>query len=154
MKFDVFTDHKPLVRIFTAAHEAPTRIQKWVLNLQSHKFTVIYQPGHLNAADILSRSPQPSTDNNQETEDYINYIANNAVPKAMTLDEIETASQTDSCLKKVRDCLSRNKWSKQGSMKQYYLVKKRVKCEKFNHLKRNETSNSKMSAAAIFEIST
>ena len=123
MEFDVFTDHKPLVRIFTAAHEAPTRIQKWVLNLQFYKFTVMYQPGHLNDADILSRSPQPSTDNNQETEDYINYIANKAVPKAMTLDEIETASQTDSCLKKVRDCLTRNKWSKQGSMKQYYLVK-------------------------------
>jgi hypothetical protein len=51
----------------------------------------------------------------------------------MTLDEIETASQTDSYLKKVRDCLTRNKWSKQGSMKQYYLVKKRAKCEKFNH---------------------
>ena len=56
-------------------------------------------------------------------ESHINYIANKAVPKAMTLDEIETASQTDSCLKKVRDCLTRNKWSKQGSMKQYYLVK-------------------------------
>ena len=51
----------------------------------------MYQPGHLNAAVILSRSPQLSIDNNQETEDYINYIANNAVPKAMTLDEIETS---------------------------------------------------------------
>ena len=109
MEFDVFTDHKPLVRIFTAAHEAPTRIQKWVLNLQFYKFTVMYQPGHLNAADILSRSPQPSTDNNQETEDYAKYVANNAVSKAMTIEEIETASQTDSCLKKFRDCLTRNK---------------------------------------------
>ena len=52
----------------------------------------MYQAGHLNAADILLRSPQPSTDNNQETEDYINYISNNTVPKAVTLDEIETAS--------------------------------------------------------------
>ena len=125
MEFDVITDHKPLVRIFTAAHEAPARIQKWGLNLQSYKFTVMYQPGHLHAADILSRSPQPltETDNNHETEEYVNYIANNAVPKAMTLDEIETASQMDSCLKKVRDCLTRNKWSKQGSMNKYYLVK-------------------------------
>ena len=79
------------------------------MNLQSYKFTVIYQPGNLNAADILSKTPQPSTDNIQETEDYVNYIANNAVPKAMTLEEIETASQTDSCLKKFRDCLTRNK---------------------------------------------
>ena len=109
IEFDVFADHKPLVRIFTAALEAPARIQKLVLNLQSYKFTVIYQPGNLNAADILSKTPQPSTDNIQETEDYVNYIANNAVPKAMTLEEIETASQTDSCLKKFRDCLTRNK---------------------------------------------
>ena len=63
----------------------------------------------MNAADILSKTPQPSTDNIQETEDYVNYIANNAVPKAITLEEIETASQTDSCLKKFRDCLTRNK---------------------------------------------
>jgi hypothetical protein len=46
----------------------------------------------MHAADILLRSPQPSTDNNQKTEDYINYFPNNAVPKAVTLDEIETAS--------------------------------------------------------------
>ena len=103
MKFDVFTDLQPLVRIFTETHEAPARIQKWVLNLQSYKFTVKYQPGHLNAADILSRSPQASIDENSETEDYINYVTNSAVPKATTLEEIETVSQDDKCLKRLID---------------------------------------------------
>lgn len=95
MRFTVYTDHKPLERIFTSVHEAPARIQKWVLDLQQHEFVVKYLPGHLNAADILSRSPgAESYDNDYEsTEQFVCYIAQNAVPKAMTIAEIQEASE-------------------------------------------------------------
>ena len=41
----------------------------------------------------------------------------------MTLEEIETVSQDDKCLKRVRECLAKNKRSKQGDMKPYCLVR-------------------------------
>ena len=153
MEFNVFTDHKPLVRIFTDTHEAPARIQKWVLNLQSYKFTVLYQPGHLNAADILSRSPQTETYENREDEDYINYVTNSAVPKAMTIDEIETMSEKDECLRKVRECVQQNTWSKQGDMKPYFLVRSELSVKKFNCFKEDEVGDSEKSSAASFKIS-
>ena len=126
--FTVYTDHKPLERIYTAAHEAPPRIQKWVLNLQNHNFTVKYRPGHLNAADILSRSPSKDceTDTDAETEEYVYYVANNACPRAMNLDEIESASARDDILKQVRNCIEKNNWSRQGQMKPFFLIRKEL----------------------------
>jgi hypothetical protein len=53
IRLTVYTDDKPLERIVTSVHEAPARIQKWVLDLQQHEFVVKY----LHTTDILSRSP-------------------------------------------------------------------------------------------------
>ena len=111
MCFTVYTDHKPLERIFTSVHEAPARIQKWVSDLQQHEFVVKYLPGHLNAADILSRSPgAESYDNDYEsTEQFVCYVAQNAVPKAMTIAEIQEASEKDKTICKIRECIEKNK---------------------------------------------
>ena len=55
MNFVVYTDHKPLERIFTSSHDAPARIQKWILKLQSYTFSVKYiKGGCFNPSDILS----------------------------------------------------------------------------------------------------
>jgi hypothetical protein len=61
-----------------------------VLDLQQHE----YLPGHLNAADILSRSPGAESYENdyESTEQFVCYVAQNAVPKAMTIAEIQEAS--------------------------------------------------------------
>lgn len=45
MHFTVYTDHRPLERMFTRSHEAPARIQNWVL-----KFSFIHFPSSTNRA--------------------------------------------------------------------------------------------------------
>ena len=44
MSFTVYSDHKPLQNIFTPGHKPPARIERWLLRLQSYKFTVKFSP--------------------------------------------------------------------------------------------------------------
>lgn len=58
--------------------------------------------GKTNPADVLSRLPldnQPFRERNI-AEEYINYVTMNAIPKALTLEEITSAvRETRSCNK-------------------------------------------------------
>ena len=116
MNFTVLTDHKPLINIFKPNHKSPSaRMTKWLLRLQPFKFTVEYQPGTQNASDILSRSPNKEDTSetdclSNEAEQYISYVAENSVPKAMTLEEIENESSKDELFQKIRQYIHEDKW--------------------------------------------
>ena len=114
MNFTVLTDHKPLINIFRPNHKLPSaRMAKWLLRLQPYKFTVDCQPGNQNASDILSRTPNKEDQNvclSNEAEQYISYVAEKSVPKAMTLEEIENESSKDELLQKIRQYLQKDKW--------------------------------------------
>ena len=95
--FEVVTDHKPLVTIFNNPHsKPPTRIEKWILNLQEYDFIVAYEAGKFNPADYLSRHPLPTTERTSReeraAEQHINFVSANAVPKSMKLSEIQSAT--------------------------------------------------------------
>jgi hypothetical protein len=81
-EFRVITDHMPLVSIFNnPTSRASARIERWLMELQQYRFTVEYQPGHNNPADYASRHPLPENeDNDQYADQYVAYIAQNAVP--------------------------------------------------------------------------
>ena len=83
--------------------------RKWVLDLQQHEFVVKYLPGHLSAVDILSRSPGAESYENdyESTEQFVCYVAQNAVPKAMTIAEIQEASEKEKTI-----CKFENVWRK------------------------------------------
>ena len=76
-----------------------------MLDLQQHEFVVKYLPGHLNAADILSRSPEAESYENdyESSEQCVCYVAQNAVPKAMTIAEILEASEKDNTICKFEN---------------------------------------------------
>jgi hypothetical protein len=97
-----------------------------VLDLQQHEFVVKYLPGHLNAADIVSRSPGAESYENdyESTEQFVCYVAQNAVPKAMTIAEIQEASEKDKTICKIRECIEKNNWTKEGELKPYFIVRK------------------------------
>ena len=97
-EFMLYTDHKPLEVIYSPKSKRPPRIERWALCLQPYKFRMVHMPGKTNPADVLSRLPlegQPNRER-QITEEYINYIASNAVPKAMSQTEIVAATKADS----------------------------------------------------------
>ena len=78
--FDVVTDHKPLLGIFSPDKIIPPmssgRIQRWSLLLQAYKFTLRHRSGALlGTADALSRLPLISTtDSTPVPADWTNLV--------------------------------------------------------------------------------
>ena len=96
--FTLITDHKPLEVIYGSPKSKPSaRIERWVLRLQPYDFAVVYKSGTDNSADYMSRHPTKFSTRKKKriTEAYVNFVARNAVPKAMTLTEIQEATNND-----------------------------------------------------------
>ena len=140
MQFTVYSDHKALERIFTSAHQAPPRIQNFVLKLQPYNFTVKYLKGSENISDILSRTPISETDNEtcDITEKYVNYVMETSLPVAITLEEMQQKCETDETLTKVRKCIQTNRWSKSDDLKPYRQIKNELSVKDSIILKGNK----------------
>ena len=73
IKFEICTDHKPLVTALSAKSKPPSaRIVRWRLYLQQFQYTLTHIPGKANTADVLGRLPVGSTqdDDTRETGDF------------------------------------------------------------------------------------
>ncbi len=112
-EFALVPDHKPLGTIY-GQRTAKTfaRIERWVLRLEPYAFRIIYKSGANNPADYLSRHPTNESRRKQEKmmEQYINFVTQHSVPKAMTLKEIIDATNADAALTELRDAIKTNKW--------------------------------------------
>ena len=110
--FVLLTDHKPLEVIYgSRKSKPPARIERWVLRLQPYSFKVVYKPGSNNPADYLSRHPTRTSLKQQKmTQEYVDYLTHNCVPRAMTLEEVKTATYADKTLKEQRAATKLNKW--------------------------------------------
>jgi hypothetical protein len=113
--FDVFTDHRPLVPIFSKPlQQTPLRVQRLLLRLQPYDFTIHYQSGSSDGhitADTLSREPldgQSTTDN--DVDDHVLFVIR-AMPTAVNhqLRNIGEVSSTDHVLAQVSNFV-RNGW--------------------------------------------
>ena len=66
-----------------------------------------YIPGHRNIADVLSRlSIQESAETSccsQMSEDFVRFVALQAVPKAVTIQDVEKESAGDFELCRIRE---------------------------------------------------
>ena len=87
--FVVVTDHKPLEIIYNSkTHNAPPIIQRWIMILQGYIFTVKYEPGPAPPMLLIFCHVPPIPLNEQEIDnigdDYVNFVAHHAVPKALT----------------------------------------------------------------------
>lgn len=111
-QFKIISDHKPLESIFNNPNsKPPARIERWRLKLQPYSFTVQYKPGKSNAADYMSRHPckRSTPELSSIAEEYVNYVTENAVPKALTLEKIAEETRKDSALQHVIDAIKNRK---------------------------------------------
>ncbi|XP_035901959.1 uncharacterized protein K02A2.6 isoform X2 [Anopheles stephensi] len=117
--FELITDHKPLEIIFGPKSKPCARIERWVVRLQSYKASVIYRSGKTNIADPLSRLAITEVVDGKTFdecgEEYVSWIVSNASPVALSLKEIEQASEADEIIQAVRQGLEKDVWSEDTS---------------------------------------
>ena len=127
-QFTLVTDHKPLEVIYGNRNSRPSaRIERWVLRLQPYTFKVVYKSGEDNPADYLSRHPTSGSIKKQEkmTEQYVNFIVDNSVPKAMTLKEIAEETSKDRELQVLHAAIRLNLWDL-DSVRPYRVFKEEL----------------------------
>ena len=72
----------------------------------------MYRPAPQNIADALSRLTQEvSIEIKNVAEEYIRYVAENAAPRAIPIQEIEEASAEDEEIAVLRNCVQTNDWT-------------------------------------------
>lgn len=103
-EFELYTDHQPLIHIYSPKSKPSARLERWVLRLQPFKFRIKYKSGAQNPSDALSRIvlEDKITKTRCETEEYVNSVIKNAIPAALTLEEIEIATREDETLQSVK----------------------------------------------------
>lgn len=123
-KFVLVTDHKPLEVLYSPKSKPSARVERWVLRLQSYDYKVQYRPGKSNIADPLSRLSCKSTGVNSRNvaEEYVMFVAQEAVPRAMTARQVEESSNSDQELSTVRECIKSGNWE-DSKLSRYYPVR-------------------------------
>ena len=123
--FDLLSDHKPLEVIYSPTSKPPARIERWGLRLQPYTFLLQYSPGATNPADMLSRLPLPNTVHRGRNiaAEYVHYIARNAIPKAMSLTQLQQATAQDPVLQQVHQSVVSGNWTKTKETHPYFCVK-------------------------------
>ena len=98
-KFELETDRKPLECSIFRRHSKPSALhilKWWDLRLQGYDYKVAYWPGKANIADTLSRINQfRAKDTSGEAIDFVNMIAQESWPVALTVQQVELASDND-----------------------------------------------------------
>lgn len=110
-KFTLVSDHQPLETIFNNP-----KSKRWRLRLQQYNFNLKYNPRKSNAAaDDMSRHPDMKSimfKHAEIAEHYVHYIPENAVPKAVTIQEIAESTSKDAELQSVITAVKTNRWEK------------------------------------------
>ena len=108
-------NHMPLQLVFGVRSRPSARIERWQLLLQPYKILYI-----LYISDFISRIknlPPPSREKDK-TEDFINLITLNALPKTITLEEIKNETEKDMELVTLREAIKNNSY-RQLNMDKY-----------------------------------
>ena len=111
--FTLITDHKPLEVIYGNITSKPSaRFERWLLRLQPYSFSFVYNPGKDNPADFLSHHPSSQSISKHAVmaDEYVSPLALSAAPKAMTISDIQKATDADKRMQSLHAAICHNKW--------------------------------------------
>ena len=86
--------------------------------LQEYDFSVRHIKGEKNPSDFLSQHPSQNVteDEDKVAEEYVKFISINAIPKAISLADIQKATKEDKTLQRLIQCVRSGKWNFSGEV--------------------------------------
>ena len=133
-KFEIITDHKPLLGLFDVTKATPAimspRMLRWNNLLSSYDYRIKHRPGlQISHADGLSRLPLPVVDSDTSVLHDVLLIESSDLP--VTANEIAKATRTDSILSRVYNYVVRG-WPHSNAIpldiKPYYPHRSVLSC--------------------------
>ena len=135
--YTIVTDHKPLLPHYNGTRaEAPPRIIKHKMNMQGYAYTLVYEPGEVMPSDYLSRHPlrtqlkENESEGIVETELFVNAVVNANLPPAMTIAEIESATEADPEMRSLKQAIAAGKLDleREPNLREYRHVFQELSC--------------------------
>ena len=84
------------------------------MRLQPYDAVIKYSSGESNPADYLSRNPSffkhVCSREEKVAEEYVNYLSDHCIPKAMSISEVKEATKRDKTMQAVMSALQDSKW--------------------------------------------
>lgn len=135
-QFEIESDHRPLEHIFRKSiSEAPSRIQRFMMQLQRYDFTVKYKPGKtMYLSDTLSRLNLPETSEEMVPDIDVNQIQLNAhLPMAPhKYEELKQATERDGELQSLKSLIETGwpdlKSDTPVNMREYWTFRDELTC--------------------------
>ena len=123
-EFELKTDHKPLIYIFSEKKGIPTlasgRIQRWALILGAYRYTIQHQLGKDNiVADAMSRLPIGSTPPEARIPSEVIHLMEHLDASPTTSAQIRRWTNHDPVLSKVREWILTD-WPAQESSQERF----------------------------------
>ena len=122
-RFNLVTDNKAHVQLLSnSLSRMPARIERLSLRLQQYQ----YQMYHINRTDnvsdyLIRHSVGGPTEDDKQTEQYINFIVDVAMPKTIKLKQIKNAMMADPVLSKVAEFISSGDWREAHGRSEFTL---------------------------------
>ena len=142
--FKLLTDCKAVELIFNnPKSKPPARIERWNLRLQGYDFEVQHTKGNKNPSDYLSRHTSLVGNNKQSTmaEEYVNLLTSSAVPKAMTLQEIQQATTEDATMQCLMHLTRTQEWHNLDKLPEQFKDANITELKLFKQVKDDLTIN-------------
>ena len=132
IEFVSYTDHQPLIPIYTGNRKGNARIERHRLKVQGFQYDMKYMPGKDNPCDYQSRHPRSLENFTQQHLDdmMIDYdeelcitrIVTDDLPDAVTIPMVQQATKEDPTLQKLIKAIQRGYIKEDEGLKDYRQI--------------------------------
>ena len=138
IEFESYTDHEPLVGIYSGKRKGNARLERHRIKVQGYRYTMKYLPGKTNPCDYASRHPLPLGSKLRQTKNdtlldegdelCISHIITEDLPDAITLEELQRATSQNLTFNKLMTAIEKGYIGNDPKLKPYKAIFSELGC--------------------------